>query len=96
MKMKRCNRTIQDREIKSIEWLIEELGKIRASTNVDIHIGLDGDDIFGYSLKFHWNRPMTEEEEAEYARDKKRAEDAHKEYRRQEYEKLKAEFENKE
>lgn len=86
--------TLYETDMCDIETLIEKLGAVRANTNGKINISFQGSYDFGYKLRLSWERPMTEEEQKRSDGYKVKAEEAAKELRRQEYEKLKAEFEN--
>ena len=77
----------------NLDGLIEQLNAIRAKTNVSINVTMSGSLNHGYQLQCTWERPMTEEEIERDENYHQQAEEAAKDCRRKEYEKLKAEFE---
>lgn len=86
-------KTIDGWDFGNLESLIDRLSSIRASTNEEIQVTMAGSLNYGYQLRLSWQRPMTQEEEDKEIMYKAKAENAAKEIRRREYEKLKAEFE---
>jgi hypothetical protein len=92
MKTKSVTRTIEDFSLSNLENLIVRLGEVRAETNAEIKVALDGDDDFGYRIKLTYERAMTEEEVRHEASIRTHAENVARERRRNEYEKLRKEF----
>lgn len=76
----------------SLDRLMKQLQEIRSEAGIDTYVELRGDEDFGYTIALFWDRPMTEEEITRDLAQKKLAEEAYKEARRKEYEKLKKEF----
>jgi hypothetical protein len=84
---------IYESEIDNLEGLIEKLSAVRANTNEPVKIIMSGSQDFGYRLMLTWDRPMTEEELQQAEENRAKAEAIAKELRREEYLKLKEEFE---
>ena len=87
--------TLNPSEYGSLEGLIARLNQIRANTNAHINVSMSGSADFGFKLQLTWERNMTDDEFARYQASLARAEEAAKELRRAEYEKLKKEFDPK-
>jgi hypothetical protein len=86
------SKTIYD--FSSLEDLIEKLCKIRAEVNDHVSVLITGSTNTGYRITCSWLRQMTEEELERLANYEAKAEEAAKEMRRKDYEKLKEEFDN--
>lgn len=86
-------RTINSWDFGDLETLIDKLTSIKATTNQEIQVTMAGSLNYGYQLRLSWERPMTKEEQNKEEMYKVKSEDAAREMRRREYEKLKAEFE---
>lgn len=78
----------------SLDALIEKLNEIRASTNHDISVSVQGSLNFGYVILCSWERPLTDEELAKAEEYKARCEELERQRRKQQYNKLKVEFGN--
>jgi diadenosine tetraphosphate (Ap4A) HIT family hydrolase len=78
----------------SLESLIEQLNKVKAQTNNQVHIHITGDKNTGFRINLSWDRPMTDDEITRNREYEHKSLELLKEERRKEYEKLKAEFEN--
>jgi hypothetical protein len=78
----------------NIEALIRRLNEIRAMTNQPINLMFAGGGSgFGYRIHCSWERPLTEEELAKQDALEAHARECEKEMRRQDYLRLKEEFE---
>jgi hypothetical protein len=72
--------------------LLERLEEVKAKAKSNFIVEITGSYEWGYSLDCRWERPATDEEIEKNRVNKERADNASKEMRRQQYEKLKAEF----
>jgi hypothetical protein len=93
MKTKLVTETVRETDFSNIEKLIESLNAIRANHNGDIKARLSGCEEFGYKIVCTYRRSLTEEELRSDEENTKRAEEAALRLRREEYERLKKEFE---
>jgi len=78
-----------------LDELVEELARIKTKADTDeIYVEPRGSDDFGYFFRVYWYRPKTEEELLKDRLLAEVAEISAKQKRREQYEKLKVEFEN--
>jgi hypothetical protein len=75
-----------------IDDLIEKLQTVRRMSNGEVSAELSGSFGYGYRIQCKWTRPKTEEEIAAEEALVAKAQEADKEARRRQWEKLKEEF----
>lgn len=86
--------TISGSFYSSLDTLIEHLQRVRRMTNAPISAEITGSFGYGYHIKCKWQRAKTEEECRKEEELLKNAEEAEKEVRRAQYNRLKEEFDN--
>lgn len=86
-------KTLFNGDWNTLDALIEKLNEIRANTNHPVNVNVSGNGQYGYRIQLSWERDMTEEEKQRYEEYHVTSEEAAKEMRRKQYEKLRAEFE---